>query len=719
MPLCGPKRKIIMANRSFRIIGIKAVMPHADEFPVDAPKHYEKVESIQKALYKTDRWYYFYKGITVTDRNEKVIMTSEAKKDFSLYDTDELKISLCAVVGRNGAGKSSMVELLVRTINNLAAALLGEGYNFSAAEHLHFIDHVFADLCFQIGNTVYILESHGRRVTLKFYRATIKHYFEYKVYRAYYLLDQDIIEKSLVPLKGHTEGRRILKTLFYTMVCNYSLYGFNYRDYLSEATPAARLQALHIKVTDEKPQEDSLWLKGIFHKNDGYQTPIVLHPMRVDGRLDVAKENALAKERLSALLFYKDSQGKYPLRVINGKLHVIAIHLKPTANRKYATDAMLESLGISNKQNVSKNYERVRRCILEFWDEKYEINRKGIEKQLHHDAYDYIVYKTLKIIKNYKKYRPVFNYLSKGAFEYDKLREKLEPLAQDYTHITKKLLQTINYLITDIYQNGTNYYNLTEMLDEKIEEEQRIVGKDKKSGKCMRIMKSTLLPPPIFDVDLILSKDDNGGGTIPFSSISSGERQIAYTISNLMYHLVNVDSEWNDSYRKDRDHLEIIKYHYMNVIFDEVELYYHPEMQRQFTNIMLKMLKSVHFANIRGINIMMITHSPFVLSDIPDSNVLCLGEENNIVTKTLGGNIMEMLSSSFFMDSSIGDFIKEEISSIVDMYNKAVREGWDVKEDFMNKRSRFRYVCENVGDDFLKRMLTSMIDDVAKSIRRK
>ena len=115
---------------------------------------------------------------------------------------------------------------------------------------------------------------------------------------------------------------------------------------------------------------------------------------------------------------------------------------------------------------------------------------------------------------------------------------------------------------------------------------------------------------------------------------------------------------------------------------------------------------------------MMITHSPFVLSDIPDNNVLCLGEGDNIVTKTLGGNIMEMLSSSFFMDSSIGDFIKEEISSIVDMYNKAVREGRNVKEDFMNKRTRFRYVCDNVGDDFLKRMLTSMVDDIAKSIRR-
>ena len=201
------------------------------------------------------------------------------------------------------------------------------------------------------------------------------------------------------------------------------------------------------------------------------------------------------------------------------------------------------------------------------------------------------------------------------------------------------------------------------------------------------------------------------------NSISSGERQIAYTISNLMYHMVNVDSEWNDDYRKDRDHLEVIKYRYMNVIFDEVELYFHPEMQRQYTNIMLKTLKSVHFSNIRGVNIMMVTHSPFVLSDIPDSNVLCLGVGDGLVTKTLGGNIMEMLSNSFFMKNSIGDVIKEEITSIVDMYNKAIRENINVKNDYKNKHMRFAYILNNIGDEFLKDMLTKMVNDMSKVVK--
>lgn len=702
-----------MANNSFRIIAIKAVRPRLDEFPVDAPKCYDKVESIQKVLYETDKWFYFYKGITIAENNANILMTSEAKKDYSLYDTDKLKISLCAIVGRNGSGKSSIVELLVRTINNLAAALLGEGYNFSAAEHLHFIDNVFADLCFQIGNVVYILESHGRHITLKYYRATVKHYFVYEPFRTKIILDQNSIGETYVPLKKNREGRRILKTLFYTMICNYSLYGFNYRDFLSEKTPQERLQALKVKKNDDFTEEDSIWLKGIFHKNDGYQTPIVLHPMRVDGKLDVAKENMLAKERLSALLFYKDSQGNYPLRVINGKLHVIALQIKPTKNRKFVKENMLDKLDISNKQNVSKNYEHVRECILDFWDEKYKILQLGGNKQLSEDAYDYVVYKTLKIIKNYKKYKPIFNYLSKGEFLYETLREKLEPLSLDYSHITKKLLQTINYLITDTYPDVDNFYNLTD-LEESLERKGVSV---KIKGHDVKIMQN-LLPPPIFDVDLILSNNDEGNGPIPFSSISSGERQIAYTISNLMYHLVNVDSEWNDFYRKDKDHLEVIRYHYMNVVFDEVELYFHPEMQRQFTSIMMKMLKSVHFTNLRGINIMMITHSPFVLSDIPESNVLCLGEGDETVTKTLGGNIMEMLSKSFFMSSSIGDLIKEEISVIVSLYNQAFREGENVRAQFAKNRVRFKYVCDNVGDDFLRKMLTGMLEELAKTVNR-
>ena len=61
-----------MANNSFRIIGIKAVHPSIDELPDNSPRHYEKVEAIQKVLYNTDKWYYFYKGISISENNSQV-----------------------------------------------------------------------------------------------------------------------------------------------------------------------------------------------------------------------------------------------------------------------------------------------------------------------------------------------------------------------------------------------------------------------------------------------------------------------------------------------------------------------------------------------------------------------------------------------------------------------------------------------------------------------
>lgn len=59
--------------------------------------------------------------------------------------------------------------------------------------------------------------------------------------------------------------------------------------------------------------------------------------------------------------------------------------------------------------------------------------------------------------------------MSKSVFFYEELIKKLEPLAHDFSHITKKLLQTINYLTTDMYTVGDNNYNL-EFLEQEMEE---------------------------------------------------------------------------------------------------------------------------------------------------------------------------------------------------------------------------------------------------------
>lgn len=580
-------------------------------------------------------------------------------------------------------------------INNLSAVLLGEKFNFSAAEHLHFIDHVYAEMAFRIDNAIYILEERGRKVILKkFMRKRVTGLRFVLVKEEILLNERTTLDTTSELLDRHSKGRVILKSLFYTLVCNYSMYGFNYRDYFEEATPISRLNKLFKKCDFDRNNitEDQVWLKGIFHKNDGYQTPIVLHPMREDGILKITKENLLAKERMENLLFYKDNAGHYPQRVVNGNLHIVAIRIKPISNKSFSRENMLSQIGIGRQLNISQNFDNIYNWIIGFWDSLYHFSTVPQGQKLREDAYDYIVYKTLKIVSNYKKYSSIYNYLSKTKAKYEDVCKKLIPLSEDFTHVTKKLLRTIMYLKKDIYLDSDNTYNLDElgntinaMVGERIHPKHQLQETD-------------LLPPPIFEKFLLLRKDGDNG-IIDFRNLSSGERQIAYTISNFMYHLINVDSEWDDFYY-DKDHLQIIKYRFVNVIFDEVELYFHPELQRSFMGLLLQALQNAHFKNLHGINIILATHSPFLLSDIPHSNVLCLGENTMSVEGTLGANIIELLGNSFFLSSVIGNVASNEIREIVNLYQAAKREE-NITDRFEKKR--FKYVYKYIADSYLKK----------------
>lgn len=68
-------------------------------------------------------------------------------------------------------------------------------------------------------------------------------------------------------------------------------------------------------------------MNGLFHKNDGYQTPLVITPYRKNGNIDSNTERTLSKERLMALLFHGSG-----FITLNGHLDVVGFEL--TQNTK-------------------------------------------------------------------------------------------------------------------------------------------------------------------------------------------------------------------------------------------------------------------------------------------------------------------------------------------------------------------------------------------------
>jgi hypothetical protein len=211
---------------------------------------------------------------------------------------------------------------------------------------------------------------------------------------------------------------------------------------------------------------------------------------------------------------------------------------------------------------------------------------------------------------------------------------------------------------------------------------------------------------------MVLTKGKNGSPET-LSQMSRGERQLLHSISYIIYHIKNIESVTEGRYR--------VKYQNISLVFDEAELYYHPDFQKQFVGKLIKMLSWCHINHniIRGVNILIVTHSPFVLSDIPLEHTLYLKDGSVVDDKekeTFCGNIREMLGSSFFMEYSTGDVAIENVEEIIKLYNKK-----DTKDEYENKNNsrqyrdnqlRYNYIASIIADDYLKKRVKAMVAEM-------
>lgn len=107
------------------------------------------------------------------------------------------------------------------------------------------------------------------------------------------------------------------------------------------------------------------------------------------------------------------------------------------------------------------------------------------------------------------------------------------------------------------------------------------------------------------------------------------------------------------------------------LLLDEVDLYMHPEWQRSFLTLLEKRLRRAY--PDKHIQLVITTHSPLVLSDIPSRNIIYLGADNNqcIVVagpeheETFGANLFTLLKDSFYLKKSLGEFAYSKINDII------------------------------------------------------
>lgn len=742
---------IILPSRGLKLIGVRFYPYDGDNSEAERKAH-----CIQKSLYGSPQWFYFNKGFRIKENNDGI---TEIEVDEDAFDSNYLlysdtehegiNIGISAIVGANGTGKSTLIDTIVRLINNMSAAIIGEDYVYTSAQHLHYIDNVYASLAVYINNHIKILTCKGRRLELVTYETDLTNLNQEHAEQEYPITECYVPHETISILNGNEPEQEILQPKqnlkhlftdwFYTLVSNYSLYAYNYRDYINERTNAERLEKLELEHDTNCNEEDEFWLKGVFHKNDGYQTPVVIHPMRDGGYINAQKENYLGKQNLISLCFERrDKQNEdgtinhefFPFRIINQTHHIVAFYFYDILQNKYHTlyDFCLEKKYPNNDDDNERIFV-LGRAISSFWE-----NTISVQYAEEDVVWEYLLYKTMKVIWTYKHYEDLWTYAFSKNFDEGVFKKRLVELLMDGSHRTAKIRRVVAYLRfckdEDYYIKQGAVVDVDAIYKWMVT---KIGSQLYPAYDYHEINKDDLLPPPSYIVTLQLVDNEHLQeykekgircmDIIPFEGLSSGERQIAYTLGNLIYHLRNIESNSKDI-NSNINHVSTHKYGYVNVMLDEVELYFHPDLQRRFISLLLDSIKGLQLPSNYGINITLITHSPFVLSDIPDNNILCMSRKEHVdaFDKTFAANIHDLFNNTFILPYTIGEYAQLKITEIVSTYHR-VRyivkndSNWKICDERQEGQkqlewSRLKYVSEIIGDNYLSEETKDMLDEI-------
>ncbi|MDC8103439.1 hypothetical protein MTQ00_02705 [Chryseobacterium sp. B21-037] len=588
-------------------------------------------------------------------------------------DIKKLNFNISAIVGKNGSGKSSLIELLYVTFykisritniikltkqdsedsflyddNKLASQLELLAKTLRKDEDvIQYVDNIEKELNFQYRN---IREIINQKLTIKLDEKVYDKNTENINIEIFYELDNNLLSLQLngdkciliiyssenesitisekIEIKDENDFKKISKSIFYNLVINYSLYGLN-------------------------SEESGLWMEKLFHKNDSYQTPIVLNPYRDKGNIDINTENYLVRSRLLAIILAKDvnnkriAQGKEIERI---KLSFVEKKLPDTPIYwKKFSEQFFPKLYTYFFSHPTPNLDEIN--YSSFLLKTGDIYKKTLE---------YILKKITNIVERYPTFKKYISIEDKEFINHELENELIKDLFQDRSHISLKVKQALNF------------YHHQNYLDDQILQNEKVFSIKDLEGKINSYFESKdfvdlieYIPPSFFKIELYFDQENENNN---FSNLSSGEKQKIYSLNSIVYHIRNLLSV-NKNHKED----ELIIYKNFNIILDEIELYYHPELQRTFIKDLLDYIRKIDFEDryfdcIPNINIVFITHSPFILSDISKENILflTLDKSKKAISKqeakqTFAANTHEMLTSGFFMEHTKGNFALNKI----------------------------------------------------------
>jgi predicted ATPase len=178
-------------------------------------------------------------------------------------------------------------------------------------------------------------------------------------------------------------------------------------------------------------------------------------------------------------------------------------------------------------------------------------------------------------------------------------------------------------------------------------------------------------------------------------------------VSNGEKARLDLFSRLYDGYRDVQNQLQAS--HSLYIVIDEGELGFHPQWQKEYLYMLLKFITEAFKGSF--VQLILTSHSPFVLSDLPKSNVILLNKDkagktfvDHLLVKeqTFAANIHELFSDSFFMkNGTLGDFAKSKIEYLVALLGSS-------KQLDELEKARLKKLIQLIGEPMIKDRLLDM-----------
>ena len=327
--------------------------------------------------------------------------------------------------------------------------------------------------------------------------------------------------------------------------------------------------------------------------------------------------------------------------------------------------------------------------------------------------------KTRKIDRAYR------NVLSNNAWSIVYIFLKiLNENSGDYINLRFELNKEVHTLIQKINRNlfdiDSNDSDFAEILDREIEADLKIIGN--RADSLQALMKYISdISDTAENIDTLESEESGLSFRV---AIADDESENDFDIAKLweeyrsifiIYDFLNIS--WNLSsgenarlamfariYEKSENYkLRSCKQtKNLIILFDEADMLLHPEWQQNFVE-QVRIFMEMMFSKI-SIQIIIATHSPIMLSDIPRQNTLLLKRDDNgnIECKkgkeTFAANIFSLYQNSFFIeDTGIGSFAKTKLEEMVNAIH-------DKGQKKCSNDELMKYI-DAVGDVYLRAKL--------------